>query len=383
MGTLALNTPAGMFVLRFDSALADLETRMRTLWAPMLAESARGPAELVLDVSAEGTNPPGETEPPEWTGCPEQDRVHLSDDPGDDYRLSGTLTRHLLRRLVGHSLLLHAGALERPDLGTVLLVGASGAGKSTATTELAAQGSYLSDEVAILDPITFEVTGYPKPISRIDPDGTKRDHAASVDGLRPALHGAPPAAVVLLDRQTDGTMPSVSRVEHGEAIAAIVGQTSSLWRTPGGLVCLARLLDSVGGALRCTYTEADQLAGLLRDAPAPLTEEWTPWPLRTPAERTEEHSGAPVLRLSVEGSAVLVDDAALILREGGVVRAEGIGLLVVSALADQDAITLDALVEAVVAVAGEHPQARELLIQVVRSLAAEGIVAADEGWEAP
>ena len=56
----------------------------------------------------------------------------------------------------------HAATLARDGQG-IMLVGQSGCGKSTLTAILAAQGwQYLSDEFALLDPITLELHPFPK-----------------------------------------------------------------------------------------------------------------------------------------------------------------------------------------------------------------------------
>src|SRR5699024_12216810 len=67
-------------------------------------------------------------------------------------------------------LLLHAGAVAHPELGTLVLVGASGAGKSTASSLLGRAGAYLTDELTIITPGSFAITPYPKPVSKHDPE---------------------------------------------------------------------------------------------------------------------------------------------------------------------------------------------------------------------
>src|SRR4051794_25336345 len=49
-------------------------------------------------------------------------------------------------------LLLHAGALSRPDGGSMLLCGPSGSGKSTLTAVLSSRYAYLTDEAACMAP---------------------------------------------------------------------------------------------------------------------------------------------------------------------------------------------------------------------------------------
>lgn len=66
----------------------------------------------------------------------------------------------------GGNLLLHAGAVARPDGATAVLCGASGSGKSTLTAGLVAAGwSYVTDETVCLDPQTLRITPFRRPIS--------------------------------------------------------------------------------------------------------------------------------------------------------------------------------------------------------------------------
>lgn len=59
--------------------------------------------------------------------------------------------------------LVHAGSVVTPSGGAVLLVGNSGAGKSTLVTALVRAGwGYLSDELAVIDPIARLVEPHPR-----------------------------------------------------------------------------------------------------------------------------------------------------------------------------------------------------------------------------
>jgi hypothetical protein len=81
----------------------------------------------------------------------------------------------------GRSLLLHAGAVA-VDGGAVLFPAPMDSGKSTLVAGLVARGlSYLSDEIAAIDPTTGLVEPYPRPLS-ID-----RGSWDALAKLRPAL----------------------------------------------------------------------------------------------------------------------------------------------------------------------------------------------------
>lgn len=98
----------------------------------------------------------------------------------------GSLHWHINRRIVAtsrRSVLVHAGAL---DLGgrAVLVVGASGTGKSTATASLAMAGlGYLTDDVSAISPDGL-VAGAPKPLGLRAP-------SIGVLGLEPSGLHAP------------------------------------------------------------------------------------------------------------------------------------------------------------------------------------------------
>lgn len=68
----------------------------------------------------------------------------------------------------GELLLFHGGVVAYEDGGLAIL-GRSGSGKSTLTAALVARGlSYLSDEVAALDPSSMQLLAYPKAVSLDD-----------------------------------------------------------------------------------------------------------------------------------------------------------------------------------------------------------------------
>jgi hypothetical protein len=103
------------------------------------------------------------------------DRGWVADEP---YRLAELFTSELNQiaidrtpdRLPGR-VLLHAGVVERDGV-VVAVAGDSGRGKSTLTARLVQRGwSYLSDEVAAVDPVDLDVVPFPKPL---DLDGGAR-----------------------------------------------------------------------------------------------------------------------------------------------------------------------------------------------------------------
>jgi hypothetical protein len=190
----------------------------------------------------------------QWTGT---DPAVLLDD------LRSDLTQRVLAATPDH-LLLHAGAVERS--GRVVLVGGdSGRGKSTLAAALVQHGfAYATDEVAIIDPSTFEVLPYPKALD-LDTDalgllgiaghrdaasGGRHDQkarrAVPVSALGAPSTGGTVALIVLLDDEiVDG--------KHADASPAVQD-----------------VLDLVGVTFRQSFDDdlaLDWLAGLAASVP--------------------------------------------------------------------------------------------------------------------
>ncbi|MCV7657299.1 PqqD family peptide modification chaperone [Micrococcus luteus] len=184
----------------------------------------------------------------------------------------------------GTHLLFHAACLAAPETGAAMvLVAASGTGKTTATRWLGPHFAYLTDETAIIDPGDLAVTPYPKPLSVLEARGVRPKTQRGPDalGLGPTLPDARLARIAVLDRVRVPEGPVSPRAEAMELVAALtelVPQTSSLSRLPRGLVTLCRVLDAVGGAQRLVYAEAEDLRdvvdGLLATPPTPATPAW-------------------------------------------------------------------------------------------------------------
>lgn len=184
----------------------------------------------------------------------------------------------------GTHLMFHAACLAAPDTGAaIVLVAASGTGKTTATRRLGPHFAYLTDETAIIAPDGLAVTPYPKPLSVLGARGVRPKTQRGPDdlGLGPTLPAARLARIAVLDRVRDPEGPVPPRAEAMELVAALgalVPQTSSLSRLPRGLVTLCRVLDAAGGAQRLVYAEAEDLrgvvAGLLAAPPTPVAPAW-------------------------------------------------------------------------------------------------------------
>jgi hypothetical protein len=78
--------------------------------------------------------------------------------------LVGEIIYHLIENN-SRELLIHAACLKRGDVG-ILLPGASGSGKSTICAWLLTRGfEYLTDELVCIDPQTFEVEAFTRPLN--------------------------------------------------------------------------------------------------------------------------------------------------------------------------------------------------------------------------
>ncbi len=180
-------------------------------------------------------------------------------------------TNLAIRSRRGSRLLFHGAALAHPSLGTAIaLVAESGTGKTTATRHLGRELAYLTDEtVSIsLEPgDDYRVEPFAKPLSTLEGGvRPKVQHSPESLGLMPASLALDTrlVAVAVLDRIRDEVdeigpkapehnpdRPSgVSRLQLVDAIAELVGQTSSLTAVPRGLVAFATMLDECGGAVR-------------------------------------------------------------------------------------------------------------------------------------
>ncbi|MCS6711613.1 hypothetical protein JSY14_06070 [Brachybacterium sp. EF45031] len=383
---LRLDVPGGPVRVEVFDTRPGVADRLRDLWAHLLiTQDDPRPDLATVEVPARG----------------EEDRTATG---AVAYTLSGDVTREILSALLGRRVLLHSGVVRHPRLGTVLLIGPSGAGKSTATSRLAREGRYVSDELAILDPDTFEIEAYAKPVSRVvrEEGWEKHDLALADLDLRLADEIGAPSQVVLLSRRRDRNAPprpgrpgsaalggrplpedlpeedTVRRVPLVQALPRIIEQSSSAWRVPDPLGTLCRLLQSVGGALEVVYSESEHLSRLLEQAPAPLVEEVElvdgqsaedlPPLAAGPAE------GERLLHICPFTQALFVEDALLVLARGKVSTVTGLGAALWSLLQESGPATEDQLDARLVAQIGAHPRSREFVDSAVADLLAAGLV---------
>lgn len=235
----------------------------------------------------------------------------------------------------GTHLLFHAACLAAPDTGAaIVLVAASGTGKTTATRRLGPHYAYLTDETAIIAPDGLAVTPYPKPLSVLEARGVRPKTQRGPDdlGLGPTLPDARLARIAVLDRVRDPVGPVLPRAEAMELVAALkelVPQTSSLSRLPRGLVTLCRALDAVGGAQRLVYAEAEDLRdvvdGLLATPPTPVTPTWEALREDELAASRGQTAGHAVARCAVDDGILTDNGRMVLLVSNRLVVLEGLG----------------------------------------------------------
>ena len=323
--------------------------------------------------------------------------------PQASYTVSGKLTQRLIETLIGARLLLHAAAIDVHGIGTVLVTGPSGAGKTTATLHLGQHGTYLTDELSILNPSTFAITPYPKPLSLIqeqtESGRVKADVRPDEVGIREVASAEAPAPALFLlaDRSAEAERATLEPVALLDALAIVAGQSSSIWRIEDPLGTTARLLDSVGGLHRATYPEASGLLEAIRTTP-PLTHTAGQWETIFGHENPAALITDAAARLQEPHSAKILDavpsDAQLRLwpfhqalwNEEGVavltkhplphlVVARGAGAIAWDCLLTAAPMSFGELVEAVQERIGQNPGASALLSEIVRNLAAQHVIA--------
>lgn len=369
---------AGLHIeMVFEGQAAPLASTIRTLWRDSLVNEPTHRPDLRVQVVHRGENaPPLDDESKALT--------INSTEPEASYRISGDVTSRVLRKLVGEKLLLHAATVAVESIGTVVLSGASGAGKSTAAVTLAQLGSYMTDELTVLDPHTFHPIPFAKPISLVKSTKEtgrriKEDVAlASLGIVRTPDHKVhAPDHLVLVNRNPECSAPHVEHVDLAEAIVALVGQSSSLWKLDQPLSVLVNFIASLKGAWRATYSEVADLPGALKKAIAEspvggLQEDKSDeYALISPSDVSTREAKPGEYFLAPFAEALWCGNTLLVLSTSdspSLVKLQGISALLWEVLAEAGPGTNDALVRDIVAIAGDHPDA----VQRVKEALAAG-----------
>lgn len=246
----------------------------------------------------------------------------------------------------GELTMLHACGIADSDGAVIALVAKSGTGKTTASSQLARSFGYITDEtVAIRADGT--VVPYPKPLSvkQATPGAAKLQVGPDELGLQVAPDNPRIKAIALLDRVADGDyqLPVIEPVPLVDAVLALIPDTSSQASVIQPLQSLCRLIDSVGGVFRVSYSEAvdlkDSLAPLFLTGSVELRETdaaWSPVLAESDAEQVTapvgEGAAEPVpagwLQRTAAVDAVEIGEDLLVLTETELTRLSGIGPII-------------------------------------------------------
>jgi hypothetical protein len=284
--------------------------------------------------------------------------------------LATNVTMRLIGRLAGTHVMLHAAGLSTEDGRVLVLVGMSGAGKTTAAARLCLDGfGYVTDELVAMTP-EGTVTAYPKPLSVVEATAGHAKHQYGPDrlGLRPAPEELSSGPFVLIERRPDAAVPVLEEVPIVEALLELLPHTSSIIYLSHPLQVLCRLLEE-GGAYRLTYAEIDNARSLLSSLPLrPAPQGWAPEPEPdvTPLVWDGRYRRAPV------ADAVRVDGEVVTMATGAPIRILGVGVPIWEATAVP--ATFEDLVDAAVAAHGAHPDAAQIVEEAVGLLLESGVL---------
>ncbi len=204
---------------------------------------------------------------------------------------------------------------------TVVVHGASGAGKTTLTTALVQAGlAYVTDETVCLDPDTLVIEPFTKPLTvkpgsqellaHLAPPPEEVSEGSGNWQLPPERLGGPPlpdaelrpAVIVFPDVDPDRTDVVATPVSPARAAFVLGEQSSAMWAIePRPLAAIARLVTTVP-AFQVSYGNAFEAApviiGELMDAAPPRGSSHP----RTPPSRHPPAPPARVARTASTGS---------------------------------------------------------------------------------
>lgn len=182
--------------------------------------------------------------------------------------LTQAITQRLIERRRGELLMLHAGAVCNPTSGASLAYAApGGTGKTTLTRLLGQHYGYLTDETVGVEPGSWRIHPYEKPLSVRNGRGghPKQEHSPDDLSLVRA-HPVPRLTTLALLRRVDHRPDaSVTRLDLFDAIPLLAPETSSLASLTRPLQLLANLEEAIGGFWLVEYAEAEQVQDWARD----------------------------------------------------------------------------------------------------------------------
>lgn len=183
--------------------------------------------------------------------------------------LTQEITRAFITTQIGHLLMFHAGAVCNPDTGASLVyIAPGGTGKTTLTKLLGTRYGYLTDETVAVEPGTWRILPYPKPLSFRVPGKAGKDEISPDElGLVRAHPDPHVAAILLLERSGEHARPSLTVEPLLDAMTTMCEQSSSIHAVHEPLHRIRELMEAVDGVRVARYAEAaaieDQLETLL------------------------------------------------------------------------------------------------------------------------
>ena len=284
----------------------------------------------------------------------------------------------------GELTMLHACGVADRDGAVIALVAKSGTGKTTASSQLAQTFGYITDETVAIraDGTVFP---YPKPLSvkQASPGAAKLQVGPDELGLQAAPDNPRIRAIALLDRIAGGDyqLPIIEPVPLAQAVLALIPDTSSQAAVLQPLQSLCRLIDSVGGVVRVSYSEAadlkDAVAPLFLTAPvhaSEMTRQWLP-ALAEPAHDSG-HPPEPLLtgwlRTAEAVDAVEIGEDLLVLTETELTKLSGIGPIIWQSA--QSPVSMEALTARIEAEHGLPEGYEAMLDAAVDGLISQGLL---------
>ena len=276
-------------------------------------------------------------------------------------------------------LMFHAAGLADPATGDVIaLIGASGAGKTTAASSLGTALGYVSDETVAVDAVG-RVHPFPKPLAVKQRHGlNKRIAGPDALGLLEAHTPLRLTRLALLDRRDEQVAPTITTVGLEEVLAAIIEQTSYFASLPNALQRLEALATASGGVHVIRYHHAADLVEPVSDLlrrPGPYLQ------LPGIVERSGSVADADTIPRGWFGRAGFDDwielgGDVLVLLGGRVSRLSPLGSVLWAALEEPQ--PLEALVATAEAALGPAPagSARVVVQTMLDELVAAGLVVA-------
>lgn len=316
--------------------------------------------------------------------------LHLASESFEDLAeaVTSELTVAAILERAGELTMLHACGVADADGSVLALVAKSGTGKTTASSQLARTYGYITDETVAIR-VDGSIVPYPKPLSvkQATPGAAKLQVGPDELGLKVAPETSRIRAIALLDRVSGGDYrpPVIEPVSLVDAVLALIPDTSSQAAVVQPLQSLCRLIDSVGGVFRVSYSEAidlkDSLAPLFFSGPverSEAAEEWSPALTQSgtdPADQagaSTESIPAGWLHRTEAVDAVDIGEDLLVLTQTELTRLSGIGPIIWQTA--QRPVSMQTIVDRIEALHGLPDGYEALLDEAVDGLVDQGLL---------